>query len=349
MKTRHILITGSAGLVGSEAVRFYSQKGYVVYGIDNNMRKHFFGPDGDTSRVRTSLTDAYKRYHHYAIDIRDHRALTDLFRSVRFDLIIHAAGQPSHDWAASDPLTDFDINARATILLLEYTRKYSPEGVFIFTSTNKVYGDEPNSLPFVETYTRYELPKRHPFYTGINELMPLDRTTHTVFGVSKTAADLMVQEYGRYFGLRTGVFRCGCLTGPAHRGARQHGFLAYLVRCAKEKRPYIIYGYHGKQVRDNLHVSDLVAAFDAFYQNPRAGAVYNMGGSRASNISLVEAVAMIEHLGKITMQTTFVDTPRTGDHQWYISDVTKFRNHYPGWRVTRTIEEIMEDLWTAVE
>lgn len=349
MNTRHILITGSAGLVGSEAVRFYSLKGYVVHGIDNNMRKHFFGPDGDTSRVRTSLIDAYKSYRHHDIDIRNSRALEDLFRSVRFDLIIHAAGQPSHDWAVSDPVTDFDINARATILLLEYTRKYNPEAVFIFTSTNKVYGDGPNTLPFIKTPTRYELQKHHPLYTGINEMMTLDMTTHTVFGVSKTAADLMVQEYGRYFGLRTGVFRCGCLTGPAHQGARQHGFLAYLVRCAKEKRPYTVYGYHGKQVRDNLHVSDLVAAIDAFYEHPRKGAVYNMGGSRASNISLVEAVAMIEQLGKITINTTFVDTPRIGDHQWYISDVTKFRSHYPGWRFTRTIEEIIEDLWTAVE
>lgn len=350
MKTRHILITGSAGLVGSEAVRFYGQQGYVVHGIDNNMRKYFFGPDGDTSSIRTSLIHAYKRYRHHAIDIRNRRALADLFRSVRFDLVIHAAGQPSHDWAASHPVIDFDINARATMLLLENARAYTPEAIFIFTSTNKVYGDGPNALPFVESPTRYELPKHHPLYTGINELMTLDMTTHTVFGVSKTAADLMVQEYGRYFGLRTGVFRCGCLTGPAHRGARQHGFLAYLVRCAKEQRPYTVYGYHGKQVRDNLHVSDLVAAFDAFYEHPReGGAVYNMGGSRASNISLVEAVAMIEHLGKITIHTTYVDTPRTGDHRWYISDVTKFRSHYPGWRVTRTIEEIIEDLWTTAE
>ena len=349
MKTRHILVTGSAGLVGSEAVRFYSQKGYVVHGIDNNMRKHFFGLDGDTSCVQTSLIDAYKRYHHYDIDIRNSRALADLFRSIRFDLIIHAAGQPSHDWAASDPVTDFDINARATILLLEHTRTYSPESVFIFTSTNKVYGDLPNTLPFLEYPTRYDLPTDHPLYEGITESMAIDQTTHTVFGVSKTAADLMVQEYGRYFGLRTGVFRCGCLTGPAHQGTRQHGFLAYLVRCAKEQRPYTVYGYHGKQVRDNLHVSEVVVAFDAFYQNPRAGEAYNMGGSRASNISLREAIAMIERLGKTTIQTIFVDTPRTGDHQWYISNVTKFRSHYPGWGVTRTIDEIIEELWTAVE
>lgn len=347
MKTRHILITGSAGLVGSEAVRFYSNKGYIVHGIDNNMRKHFFGSDGDTGVVQASLIKTYKKYHHHAIDIRDQRALLDLFKSVRFDLIIHAAGQPSHDWAASDPVTDFDINARATLSLLEYTRTYSPEAVFIFTSTNKVYGDGPNTLPFVETSTRYELPKVHPLYNGIDETMSIDTTTHSLFGVSKAAADLMVQEYGRYFGLRTGVFRCGCLTGPAHRGARLHGFLSYLVRCAKEKRPYIVYGYHGKQVRDNLHVSDLVAAFDAYYEKPRQGEVYNMGGSRVSNTSLLEAIAMIERLGKTTIDITFIDAPRIGDHQWYISDVSKFQRHYPEWRVTRTIEEIIEDLWTT--
>lgn len=349
MKTRHVLITGSAGLVGSEAVRYYCEKGFVVHGIDNNMRARFFGSDGDTRRVRTSLIKAHKRYYHHAIDIRNRRAITDLFRSVRFDLIIHAAGQPSHEWAASDPVTDFDINARATLFFLEHTRTYAPGAVFIFTSTNKVYGDGPNHLPFMETTTRYELSKRHPLYDGISETMSIDMTTHSLFGVSKTAADLMVQEYGRYFGLRTGVFRCGCITGLAHQGAHQHGFLAYLVRCAKEKRRYTVYGYHGKQVRDNLHVSDLVAAFDAFYEHPReGGAVYNMGGSRASNSSLLEAIALIEDMGKTRIQTTFEDTPRVGDHQWYISDVTKFQRQYPTWRVTHTIEQIIEDLWMNV-
>ncbi|MDP1722365.1 MAG: NAD-dependent epimerase/dehydratase family protein [Candidatus Gottesmanbacteria bacterium] len=347
MKTKHILITGSAGLVGSEAVRFYSQKGYVVHGIDNNMRKYFFGSDGDTSGVRESLVSSHKKYHHHDFDIRDELALQDLFKSVRFDLIIHAAGQPSHDWSATDPIGDFAINATATLSLLENARKYSPDAVYIFTSTNKVYGDSPNALPFVELPTRYDLPTTHPSYDGINESMTIDKTTHTVFGVSKTAADLMVQEYGRYFGLRTGVFRCGCLTGPAHRGARQHGFLSFLVRSAKENRPYTVYGYKGKQVRDNLHVSNLVAAFDAFYEKPRPGEVYNMGGSRASNISLIEAIAMIERLGKTTIDITFVDTPRIGDHQWYVSDVKKFQRHYPQWRLTHTTEKIIEELWSA--
>lgn len=349
MKTKHILITGSAGLVGSEAVRFYSQKGYVVHGIDNNMRKYFFGSDGDTGLVQTSLINSYKQYEHHAIDIRDQQAVLDLLKSIRFDLIIHAAGQPSHDWAASDPVTDFDINARATMLLLEATRTHCPEAVFIFLSTNKVYGDRPNSLPLKEFPTRYDLPKSHPFYNGVSESMPIDASMHTVFGVSKAAADLMAQEYGRYFGLRTGVFRCGCITGPAHRGARQHGFLAYLVRCAKEKRPYTVYGYRGKQVRDNLHVRDLIEALDAFYEHPRKGAVYNLGGSRASNISIVEAIAMIERLENTTIQTTFVDSSRAGDHQWYISDVIKFQRDYPGWRITRTMEDIVQDLWTAAQ
>lgn len=345
MKTKHILITGSAGLVGSEAVRYYSQKCYTVHGIDNNMRMRFFGADGDTNSIRISLVDAYKNYHHHDFDIRDQRALLDVFKSVRFDLIIHAAGQPSHEWAKGDPVTDFDINARATLLLLEATRKHCPEAVFIFLSTNKVYGDRPNALPLKEFPTRYDLPKRHPLFNGISESMPIDASLHTIFGVSKVSADLMVQEYGRSFGLRTGVFRCGCLTGPSHRGARQHGFLSYLVRCAKENRPYIVYGYHGKQVRDNLHVSDLIAAFDAFYRRPRPGEVYNMGGSRVSNISIVEAIAMIENVGGTTIRKRFADTPRVGDHQWYISDVGKFRRDYPGWRVTRTTEEIIEELW----
>ncbi len=345
MKTNNILVSGSAGLVGSEAVRCYSKKGWVVHGIDNNMRQQFFGPDGDTSGVLSSLVTAHRQYHHHDVDIRDERAVQDLFKSVRFDLIVHAAGQPSHDWAASDPVADFAINASATLSLLENTRKHCPEAVFIFTSTNKVYGDSPNALPFLELPTRYDLPTDHPLYEGINESMPIDRTTHTIFGASKTAADLMVQEYGRYFGLRTGVFRCGCLTGPAHRGARQHGFLSYLVRCAKEERLYTVYGYKGKQVRDNLHVSDLIRAFDLFYQHPRPGEVYNMGGSRDSNISLLEAVALVDRLGTTNLQTTFVDIPRFGDHQWYISDVRKFRSHYPWWRITRTVEQIIGELW----
>src|SRR3989344_5377015 len=345
MKRKNILITGSSGLVGSAAVGYYCQKGNAVEGIDNNMRKVFFGGDGDTTRVRNALVASYRNYHHHSLDIRNEKKLADVFRATRFDLIIHAAGQPSHDWAASAPITDFDINARATLLLLELTRKYSPSAVFIFTSTNKVYGDRPNYLPFVELPSRYELPKDHAFYHGIDETMSVDMTTHSVFGVSKASADFMVQEYGRYFGLATGIFRCGCLTGPAHRGARLHGFLAYLVKCAKEKRLYTVYGYKGKQVRDNLHVQDLVAAFEAFYRKPRVGQVYNMGGGRYSNVSLLEAVSRVEEIGSLTMKTTIADTARTGDHQWYISDTTKFRRHYPEWRQRYGIADIVQELW----
>lgn len=348
MKRKNVLITGSCGLVGAEAVRFYCQKGYAVYGIDNNMRRTFFGSDGDTTRVRDTLISTYDKYHHYSLDIRNEKKLTDIFRATRFDLIIHAAGQPSHDWAASRPMTDFEINARATLLLLELTRAHSPEAAFIFTSTNKVYGDRPNSLPFVELTGRYDLPKQHKFYQGIDESMNIDVTTHSIFGVSKTAADLMVQEYGRYFGIPTVAFRCGCLTGPAHAGARLHGFLAYLVKCAKQKRPYTIYGYKGKQVRDNLHVEDLIAAFNAFYKSPRAGEVYNMGGGRYANISLTEAIDKVQKIGGVSMKTTYIEVPRKGDHQWYISDTAKFVNHYPAWRQRHNIEQIISELWMKI-
>lgn len=345
MKRKNVLITGSSGLVGSAAVRYFCQKGFMVHGIDNNMRRKFFGEDGDTTSVRDNLISLYPNYHHYSLDIRDEKKLTDLFNTIRFDLIIHAAGQPSHDWAATEPITDFDINARATLVLLELTRMHSPDAVFIFTSTNKVYGDRPNSLPFSEQPTRHEIAKTHPFFTGIDESMSIDTTTHSIFGVSKAAADLMTQEYGRYFGLNTVAFRCGCLTGPAHQGARLHGFLAYLVKCAKHKRPYTIYGYKGKQVRDNLHVEDLIEAFDAFYKNPRGGEVYNMGGGRYANISIIEAIGMVEEIGGVTMKTTYVDVPRKGDHQWYISDTGKFERHYPAWRQKHTVEQIITELW----
>ena len=345
MKRKNTLITGSSGLVGSAAVGYYCQKGFEVYGIDNNLRKYFFGSDGDTTSVRKNLLFQYSNYHHYSLDIRDEKKLTDLFNIIRFDLIIHAAGQPSHDWAATEPITDFDINARATLLLLELARMHSPDAVFIFTSTNKVYGDRPNSLPFFEKPTRYEIVKTSPFFLGIDESMSIDTTTHSIFGVSKAAADLMIQEYGRYFGLRTVAFRCGCLTGPAHAGTKLHGFLAYLVKCAKHKRPYTIIGYKGKQVRDNLHVEDLIAAFDAFYKKPRAGEVYNMGGGRMANISILEAIDLVKNIGGVTMKTRYIDKPRKGDHQWYISDTTKFLRHFPSWKQKYTIEQIVSELW----
>ena len=344
MKKYNILITGSAGLIGSEAVRFYCDKGYEVHGIDNNMRAYFFGADGDTVWNKEKLIRDYKNYTHHQTDIRDEKKIEEIFKSTRFDLIIHAAAQPSHDWAAKEPMTDFSINAVATLLLLEKTRKYAREAVFIFTSTNKVYGDNPNLLSFVEEETRYELPKNHPMYRGIDENMSLDHTTHSIFGVSKASADLMVQEYGRYFGLYTGIFRGGCLTGSAHSPSKFHGFLAYLVKCIRDAVPYTIIGYKGKQVRDNIHSHDLITAFDAFYQNPKKGEVYNIGGSRYSNISMTEAVARIEAiLGKKAI-VTYTEIPRIGDHTWYISDISKFQKHFPKWKYEYDIEKILQDL-----
>lgn len=344
MKKKNVLVTGSAGLIGSEAVRFFCAKGFEVHGIDNNMRQYFFGPEGDTRWMRERLLKEQKAYTHHTIDIRDEEKLRDLFGQHRFDLIIHAAAQPSHDWAAKEPLTDFSTNATGTLILLEATRQYAKDAVFIFTSTNKVYGDRPNALPLVELKSRWELPKNHRYYQGIDESMSIDDSTHSIFGVSKTAADLMVQEYGRYFGLQTVAFRGGCLTGPAHSAAKLHGFLAYLVKCIREGIPYTINGYKGKQVRDNIHASDLITAFYEFYKKPRSGEVYNIGGSRHSNISIVEAIEKIENiLGKKT-KSTYVEQPRVGDHIWYISDVSKFQSHYPTWRYTYDGDRILLDL-----
>lgn len=339
-----VLITGSAGLIGSVAVRFFCEKGFAVHGIDNNMRQYFFGADGDTSWMREKLLKEEKWYTHHTIDIRDEKNIRAIFKQHRFDLIIHTAAQPSHDWAVKEPLTDFSINATGTLILLECMRKFANEAVFIFTSTNKVYGDTPNTLPLIEKNTRWELTKTHRYWKGIDETMSIDASTHSIFGVSKTAADLMVQEYGRYFGLATGVFRGGCLTGPAHSAARLHGFLAYLVKCIRDGIPYTINGYKGKQVRDNIHSYDLISAFWEFYKKPRKGEVYNIGGSRHSNVSILEAIEKIEAiLGKKT-KGVYTDTPRVGDHIWYISDVSKFQLHYPRWRYTYDGDAILLDL-----
>ncbi len=347
MRRKQVLVTGSAGLIGSEAVRFFCGKGFDVHGIDNNMREYFFGVDGDTSWMKERLLKEQKSYTHHAIDIRDGGKLRALFQTHHFDLIIHAAAQPSHDWAAKEPLTDFGINATGTLILLQCLREFAKDAVFIFTSTNKVYGDTPNSLPLVEKSSRWELPKTHRYWKGIDESMSIDASTHSIFGVSKAAADLMVQEYGRYFGLSTGVFRGGCLTGPAHSAARLHGFLAYLVKCIRDGIPYTINGYNGKQVRDNIHASDLIAAFYEFYRNPRAGEVYNMGGSRHSNVSILEAIGKIEAITGKKAKVTYVDTPRIGDHIWYISDVRKFQHHYPTWKYTYDNDRILKDLCKA--
>jgi CDP-paratose 2-epimerase len=346
MKIKKVLITGSAGLIGSEAVAYFASKHFEVHGIDNNMRAYFFGKDGDITWNKKRLQKSYQHYHHYAFDIRNEKKLERIFKDNHFDLIIHTAAQPSHDWAAKEPLTDFSINATATLLLLENLRKHAKDAVFIFTSTNKVYGDTPNTLPFIETKTRWELPENHVFYKGIDESMSIDRSTHSIFGASKIAADILVQEYGRYFGLHTTVFRGGCLTGPNHSGAKLHGFLAYLAKCIKEEIPYSIIGYKGKQVRDNIHSHDLVNAMYEVYKKPRKGEVYNMGGSRYSNISMIEAIKKIENIFGKKARIIYEKNPRIGDHIWYISDVSKFQLHYPSWKYEYDIDRILLDICT---
>ncbi|NCN58626.1 NAD-dependent epimerase [Candidatus Roizmanbacteria bacterium CG22_combo_CG10-13_8_21_14_all_38_20] len=342
--TKKALITGSAGLIGSEAVRFFSRKNYEIFGIDNDMRAYFFGKEASTDWNRKKLEESHLNYKHLSIDIRDEKKIEKVFRQNKFDVVIHTAAQPSHDWAAKEPLTDFTINANGTLILLENFRKYAPDGVFIFTSTNKVYGDRPNSLPFVELETRYELPKDHRFYQGIDESMSIDNSVHSIFGASKIAADILVQEYGKYFGLNTAIFRGGCLTGPAHSGTQLHGFLAYLVKCIAIGLEYKIFGYKGKQVRDNIHSYDLVNAFYHVVQNPRKGEVYNMGGSRHSNVSMLEAIEKIEkRLGK-KAKVVYIDENRIGDHIWYVSDVSKFQKHYPKWEYKYGIDRIIEEL-----
>lgn len=339
------LITGSAGLIGSEAVRFFSKKGFTIVGIDNDMRRQFFGDDASTrwnnENLQKELGDAYI---YYSIDIRDQDKLTEVFQEHVFDIIIHTAAQPSHDWAAKDPIIDFDVNARATLLLLESYRKFCPSATFIFTSTNKVYGDTPNTLPFHEREKRFEIDEKHVFFKGIDESMSLDQTKHSVFGASKVAADIMVQEYGRYFNLNTGVFRGGCLTGPAHSGTELHGFLSYLVKCIVLEKKYTIFGYKGKQVRDNIHAHDLINMFWHFYQNPRIGEVYNAGGGRYSNISMLEAIEKIEFLSGKKAIVEYLDQARAGDHIWYITDNSKFKTHYPAWKQEYDIDLILEEM-----
>jgi len=317
-----------------------------VIGVDNNLREYFFGPEASTRWVVEELKEAYPdAFSAISADIRDFDALRTLFEEAGgIDLIVHTAAQPSHDWAAREPFTDFSVNAQGTLNLLEAMRQIAPEAIFIFTSTNKVYGDTPNRLPLVELDTRWECVEGPYSERGIDETMSIDQTTHSLFGASKAAADVMVQEYGRYFGLKTGVFRGGCLTGPRHSGAELHGFLAYLMKCAATGREYRIFGYKGKQVRDNIHSEDLVNAFDQFFCAPRAGEVYNMGGSRFSHCSMMEAVALCEELTGKKMKTTYVETNRTGDHIWWVSDVSKFEAHYPEWRLTHSVRDILAEI-----
>jgi len=349
MKTA--LITGSAGLIGAEACRFIAEKGYRIVGIDNDMRKEFFGAEASTDWQRRELEAQLVNYKHYALDIRDIAGIEKLFSDYSSDIeiVIHTAAQPSHDWAAKDPHTDFTVNANGTLTLLEATRKYAPKSVFIFTSTNKVYGDTPNYLPLVELEKRWELSPEHPFYThGIDETMSIDNTKHSLFGASKVAADILVQEYGKYFGMNTGVFRGGCLTGPGHSGTQLHGFLAYLMKCAVTKQPYTIFGYKGKQVRDNIHSYDLVNMFWHFAQKPRQGEVYNAGGSRHSNCSMLEAIELCERISGNKMQIRYDEKNRIGDHIWYVSDVRKFQSHYPEWKYRYTLEEMMQQIHDAL-
>ncbi|HEV3093931.1 MAG TPA: NAD-dependent epimerase/dehydratase family protein [Solirubrobacteraceae bacterium] len=344
------IVTGSGGLVGAESVRHFVQAGYDVVGLENDMRARFFGPDASTARTSRALLERYPaEFRSLELDIWDADGVARIFaeRSGQVELVIHAAAQPSHDWAASDPQTDFAVNANGTLNLLEATRAHAPEATFVFCSTNKVYGDLPNSLPLIELDSRLELPEDHRYYAGIDTSMSIDRSTHSLFGVSKTAADLLVQEYGRYFDLPTVCFRAGCLTGPDHAGARLHGFLSYLMRCTMTGESYTVYGYGGNQVRDNLHAADLVAAFDAFHGSPRAGAVYNIGGGRQSNCSMLEAIGMCEQIAGRELRWSLGEEPRVGDHRWWISDLEEFRRDYLQWGVTRGVREILGEIYEA--
>jgi len=346
MKT--VLITGSAGLIGAEATRFFTKLGAQVIGIDNDLRRYFFGPESSTDWSRKQLERELPGYKHCEADIRDQAAMERIFgeHNSDIDLIVHTAAQPSHDWAAREPFTDFSVNASGTLTLLEMTRRYCPSAVFVFTSTNKVYGDLPNSLPRVEKETRWELDPRHPYAEhGIDETMSIDQSKHSLFGASKVAADVMVQEYGRYFGMKTACFRGGCLTGPGHSGAMLHGFLAYLIKCVITEKPYTVFGYKGKQVRDNIHSYDLVNAFYHFYQNPRMGEVYNMGGSRHANCSVLEAIALCEEIVGKKMNWTYSETNRSGDHIWWVSDVRKFKAHYPEWKYRYNLRKTLEEIY----
>jgi CDP-paratose 2-epimerase len=345
------VITGSGGLIGSASVRFLAGKNFSrIVGIDNDMRRFFFGREASTRWNVKRIQDDIPAYRHCSIDIRNRAGIKKIFEEYGSDikLIIHTAAQPSHDWASRDPFCDFTINANGTLVLLEMMRLHSPKAVFIFTSTNKVYGDNPNFLPLAELETRWELPPGHPYSDGIDESMSIDRTMHSLFGASKVAADVLVQEYGRYFGLKTACFRGGCLTGPDHSGAPLHGFLAYLMKCAITGQPYTVFGYKGKQVRDNIHSDDLVNMFWHFYKKPRCGEVYNAGGGRFSNCSMLEAIRLCEEISGRTMNWTYSEAARKGDHVWYISSLRKFRTDYPGWEFKYSLHEILVEIYNGL-
>ena len=341
-----VLITGSCGLVGSESVKFFSSKGFDIVGIDNNYRAKFFGKDGDTNWIKRDLIKIHKNYIHKNVDIRNYLALEKIFRKYKssIKLIIHSAAQPSHDWAKKQPFVDFNINALGTLNLLNLTKKYSYNAPFIFMSTNKVYGDNPNLLPLKELSTRWEISKKHKYFKGIDESMSIDNCVHSFFGASKSYADLIVQEFGKNDGLKTVCFRAGCITGPNHSGAELHGFLSYLVKSSLKKKYYSIYGYKGKQVRDNIHSQDLVKCFWNFYKKPRVGEIYNIGGGRKSNCSLAEAINYVEILAGIKVEKKYKKANRIGDHIWYISDTRKFKKHYPHWKQEYGTKQIIEEL-----
>ena len=342
------VVTGSAGLIGSETCQFFHSKGFKVIGIDNDMRSYFFGDDASTNWIKNKLELELDQYTHYSIDIRDAEAVDNIFKKYLDDIsiVVHTAAQPSHDWAAKEPVTDFTINANGTLNMLESTRKYSPDAVFILTSTNKVYGDTPNFLPLVELEERWEVSSNHKFFKkGIDETMSIDNSKHSLFGVSKLASDILTQEYGKYFGMKTSVFRGGCLTGPAHSGAELHGFLAYLVQCAVTGKHYNIFGYKGKQVRDNIHAKDLVSCFWNYFLKPKKGEVYNAGGGRYSNCSMKEAIRISENITGKPMNFEYSETNRIGDHIWWISDVTKFKLDYPEWNWKYKIDDILNQIY----
>jgi CDP-paratose 2-epimerase len=343
------IVTGAAGLIGSETSKRFHAEGMRVVGIDNNMRARFFGPDASTLNTRKTLEGSLKHYRHFEADIRDFTAIENIFKQFGRDIsaVVHTAAQPSHDWAAREPHTDFSVNATGTLNMLEATRLHCPDAAFIFTSTNKVYGDTPNRLPLVQTEERWEIERGHGFWNGIDETMSIDQTKHSLFGASKVAADVLVQEYGRYFGMKTVCFRGGCLTGPGHAGTELHGFLAYLMKCTCLGKPYRVFGYHGKQVRDNIHSHDLVEAFWQFLRAPRSGEVYNLGGSRHSNCSMLEAIKLCQEISGKKLDWTYVEDNRIGDHIWWISDVRKFQSHYPAWKYRYNLRGILEEIHTA--
>lgn len=342
-----VLVTGSSGLIGSEAVRFFDSLGFSVVGLDNNMRARFFGPRGDTTAVRQQLETTCRRFEHMPLDIRDRAGVEEVCRRNRFDLVIHAAAQPSHDLAAQLPFDDFEINAVGTLNLLEGCRRQCPEAVFVQVSTNKVYGDGPNRLPLKELDMRWDFDD--PQYRhGISENFPVDQSLHSLFGVSKLAADLMAQEYGRYFGMKTGIFRGGCLTGPQHAGVELHGFLNYLVSVSLMEGEYTVYGYRGKQVRDQIHSWDVVNAFWHFAQKPRCGEVYNLGGGKPNAASILECIELIATKARARPRLRYVDQHRIGDHVCYYSDTRKFQQHYPGWTVRHSLDGIVEEMVHAM-